>query len=262
MENLSTLVNLTVLDVGDNKIRKIEGIDTLVNLEEFHAAKNKLTVIEGLDKLTNLILIAVQVNFISKITGLENLVELEQLYMQQNQIKKIEGLDNNPNIETLDIAVNKVSKFENLEHLTNLRELWMNWNNIEDSDENKEYLTKLTKLKTIYLADNPISMHESSEYQKMLTTAIPSLKQIDGNVLRMGRPFHHQRTEGIHPIVRKQVNPEAKKLLQEVLDSTTAGNTEGTLITRLEAQAQSAAASGEEEKKEEEKKEEDDGGQK
>ena len=64
MENLSTLVNLTILDVGDNKIRKIEGIDTLVNLTEFHAAKNKLVSIEGLQNLTNLSLIALQANFI------------------------------------------------------------------------------------------------------------------------------------------------------------------------------------------------------
>lgn len=64
MENLSTLVNLTILDVGDNKIRKIEGIESLTNLTEFHAAKNKLTKIEGLETLTNLVLVALQANFI------------------------------------------------------------------------------------------------------------------------------------------------------------------------------------------------------
>lgn len=61
------LVNLTILDVGDNKIRKIEGIETLTNLTEFHAAKNKLTKIEGLETLTNLVLIAMQANFIQEI---------------------------------------------------------------------------------------------------------------------------------------------------------------------------------------------------
>ena len=55
---------MTILDVGDNKIRKIENVDKLVNLTEFHAAKNKLVAIEGLEKLTNLVLVAIQANFI------------------------------------------------------------------------------------------------------------------------------------------------------------------------------------------------------
>ena len=134
--------------------------------------------------------------------------------MQQNQIKKIEGLELNTKIHTLDIAVNKVVQLENIDHLPDLVELWMNWNHLEDTDYNKEYLKKL-KLTAIYLADNPMSM--SDNYQNLLMTAIPSLKQIDGNVLNMGRPFHHQRTEGIHPIVRKPVDPQAKELLDKVL---------------------------------------------
>ena len=114
--------------------------------------------------------------------------------------------------------MNKVAVFENLNHLPKLRELWLNWNNLEDSDENKEYLKSLTKLETIYLADNPISQADS--YQEMLTTLVPSLTQIDGNVLRKGMPFHHQRTVGIHSIVKKDIPPAAKQLLQEVIDKT------------------------------------------
>ena len=66
---------------------------------------------------------------------------------------------------TLDIAVNKVEKLENIDHLPHLEELWMNWNNLADTEENREYLRKL-KLKTIYLADNPMSQDDS--YQEML----------------------------------------------------------------------------------------------
>ena len=89
---------------------------------------------------------------------------------------------------TLDVAVNKLVKFENLEHLK-LRELWLNWNNLENSEENKAYLKNFTALETLYLADNPMSQDDT--YQQMLTTAIPSLTQIDGNMLRLGNPFHH-----------------------------------------------------------------------
>ena len=74
--------------------------------------------------------------------------------------------------------MNKVVKLENLEHLAELKDLWMNWNNLEDTDDNKGYLRRLN-LTTIYLADNPMSMQD--DYQQMLTEAIPSLTQIDGN---------------------------------------------------------------------------------
>ena len=70
-------------------------------------------------------------------------------------------------LETLDIAVNKVTTLENLEHLPKLKELWMNWNNLEDSDQNREYLGKLQTLETIYLADNPMSMND--DYEQTLT---------------------------------------------------------------------------------------------
>jgi hypothetical protein len=31
-------------------------------------------------------------------------------------------------------------------------------------------------------------------------------------------PFYHQRTAGIHSVIKKDINPEAKKILQEVLN--------------------------------------------
>lgn len=53
-----------MLDVGDNKIRKIENIGHLARLTELHLAKNKLVAIEGISTLTKLSLIAAQANFI------------------------------------------------------------------------------------------------------------------------------------------------------------------------------------------------------
>jgi len=92
----------------------------------------------------------------------------------------------------------------------------MNWNNLKDSEENITYLRKL-HLKTIYLADNPMSQHD--DYAQMLQAAIPSLQQIDGNLLHQGLPFHHQRTAGIHSIMKKEINPEAKEILQQIINN-------------------------------------------
>lgn len=94
---------------------------------------------------------------------------------------KIENLQNNPKLTLLDLAMNKVTKLENIEHLSELRDLWINWNFLADSTENKEYLRQL-QLTTIYLADNPMSMHD--DYEQMLVSHMPSLTQIDGNQLR------------------------------------------------------------------------------
>ena len=113
---------------------------------------------------------------------------MEELYLQQNQIPRIENLEHNPKLTLLDCAMNKVTKLENLEHLVDLKDLWINWNNLEDTDTNKDYLRRL-QLTTIYLADNPMSMHD--DYREMLVAAIPTLTQIDGNQLRAGVPFHH-----------------------------------------------------------------------
>lgn len=136
---------------------------------------------------------------------------MEELYLQQNQIKEIKNLDKNLKLETLDLAMNKITKFEALDELPELRELWMNWNMLEDSEHNKDFLKKL-KLKTVYLADNPLSNVDN--YETLLTTSMPTLKQIDGNVLRPGGKFYHQRTPGIHSVIKKEMNPEAKKILE------------------------------------------------
>lgn len=85
--------------------------------------------------------------------------------------------------------MNKITKFEALtkEELPELRELWINWNYLESSEENKHALSKMAPLTTLYLADNPISQDlTSDEYQELLTTSLPSLRQIDGNMLRPG----------------------------------------------------------------------------
>ena len=67
----------------------------------------------------------------------------------------------------LDLAVNKIVDLEGIEHLTDLEDLWINWNHIAKTDENLDYLTQL-KLKTIYLADNPIA--DRDDYEQMMRT--------------------------------------------------------------------------------------------
>lgn len=90
-------------------------------------------------------------------------------------------------------------------------------------------------------------MHD--DYREMLVTAIPTLTQIDGNQLRAGMPFHHQRTAGIHPIVKKPINPQAQALLDSVLEQSKQANAvPTTIIKHLSPPEETPAV--EEEKKE------------
>lgn len=111
---------------------------------------------------------------------METLVNLEELYLQQNQIKSFAGLHNNLKLDTLDLAVNKLEVFEHLDHLSStLKELWLNWNKFEDNAHNKEYLATFKVMETLYLADNP--MANVDNYQQMVQSTIPHLRQLDGN---------------------------------------------------------------------------------
>ena len=79
---------------------------------------------------------------------------------------QITGLENNLKLNTLDLAMNKLTNFSGIEHLSTngtktLTQLWLNWNYLEDCEENIDYLKKLGTLECIYLADNPMSMHDN-----------------------------------------------------------------------------------------------------
>lgn len=94
----------------------------------------------------------------------------------------------------------------------------MNWNRLEDTEDNKNYLNKL-KLRTIYLADNAMSQHD--DYFDMLKSRIPTLRQIDGNVLRPGAKLYHQKTPGaVVSAIKQEMNPQAKAMLESVLAQT------------------------------------------
>jgi len=176
-------------------------VSHLDKLTEFHIAKNKLISLTGLEKLTGLVLIAAQANFIQDLKGLETLVNLEELYLQQNQVKDFSGLEKNTKLEVLDLAVNKITKLDHLDHLSNtLTDLWANWNQFENTEENREYLRKFKVLETLYLADNPLANVEN--YYEFVIERVPTLRKLDGNMLRPGMKFYHQQTEGIHPIAK------------------------------------------------------------
>lgn len=214
---MNTLVKLEILDLGDNRIRKIEGLDTLASLSEFYCAKNKLTKIEGLDNLSSLYLLALQANFIDKIEGLDHLSSLTELYLQQNQISAIEGLESLPDLLTLDVAYNNLTSLQQLPPL--LEELWLNMNQLADPENILGHLKALKHLKTVYLSDNPVikALPTTDKYHLYLKEQVPSLEQIDGFMVQQLFRMKQKATEGVEGITKKEIDPKAKAMLEDVI---------------------------------------------
>ena len=94
ISGVCSLTSLRVLELGGNRIRKIENLDGLVNLEELWLGKNKITTIENLEGLFNLRRLSLQSNRIVEIKNLSALTNLEGLYLSENGIECIENLGN------------------------------------------------------------------------------------------------------------------------------------------------------------------------
>ncbi|KAI9440041.1 L domain-like protein [Lactarius indigo] len=153
---------LRSLELGGNKLRKIENLDALVNLEELWLGKNK----------------------IAKLENFSGLKRLKILALQSNRITKIENLDGAckpggvTKLTTLDVGSNFISEVENLSHLNHLTELWINNNKIKTLQALEPQLGSLP-LQTIYLEGNPCQQAEGANYRRKIMLSLPALTQID-----------------------------------------------------------------------------------
>jgi len=86
---------LRSLELGGNRIRKIENLEALVNLEELWLGKNKISKLEGLDSLSKLKILSIQSNRITKLENLSKLENLEEIYISHNGVERLEWLENN-----------------------------------------------------------------------------------------------------------------------------------------------------------------------
>ena len=153
-------------------------------------------------QLTKLRRLDVQAN---RLTEIENLTAqndtLEELYLSHNAITSegaamATGLAQAfPNINVLDLSRNRIISTAPFAHLSSLEELWLSGNKIGTFDD-VQPLSALGQhnLETVYLEYNPVA--DEFEYRKRVAELIPSLKQIDANMIR-GLAAH-----GIAPAAR------------------------------------------------------------
>lgn len=188
MEGLKGLSNLRKIDLGANRIRvmDVDELSGLVNLEELWLGKNKIEKIQGLEKLTKLRRLDVQSNRLTEIEGLTSIKDtLEELYLASNAITA-EGASmptglamEFPKLTVLDLSKNRLTTTTPFAHLKSLEELWLSGNKVA-TFEDVQPISGL-QLETIYLEYNPV--YDDPMYRKRLADIIPSLKQIDANLI-------------------------------------------------------------------------------
>jgi protein phosphatase 1 regulatory subunit 7 len=189
MEGLKGLSNLRKIDLGANRIRAmdVDELNGLINLEELWLGKNKIEKIQGLEKLTKLRRLDVQSNRLTEIEGLASIKDtLEELYLASNAITA-EGASTPtglamefPVLTVLDLSKNRLTTTKPFAHLKSLEELWLSGNKVATFGD-VQPISTLQKLDTIYLEYNPV--YHDPMYRKRLAEIIPSLKQIDANLI-------------------------------------------------------------------------------
>ncbi|CAL5970203.1 leucine-rich_repeat domain-containing protein [Hexamita inflata] len=89
---ISTLVNLTILDLSSNRIKDLSPLENLIELQEINLSFNTIEDISPLRKLVKTELLDLQSNNIVDINPLKYLKELKELNLQNNLLFTIKPI--------------------------------------------------------------------------------------------------------------------------------------------------------------------------
>ncbi|CAH8610611.1 unnamed protein product [Schistosoma curassoni] len=156
IETIDTLpVNINVLILDHNYIRRLENLSTLCDLQQLSVADNKLLQMHGVAGLINLTILNLPNNGIVTMDGLAKLTNLRWLNLSGNKLKVIEQLDTNLNLKHLDLSDNYIYELQNLSHLKKLKTLLLHCNHISTLHDGSKNLPK--SLEILSLASNMVS---------------------------------------------------------------------------------------------------------
>jgi internalin A len=167
-------VEVLLKKAGTSDCNEVDKV--LLNLTKLNLENNKIADITPLSALTNLTSLSLSHNQITDITGLSALTNLTELDLYDNQITDISRLSALTNLTELDLSDNQITNITPLSGLTNLTDLDLQYNQITDITG----LSALTNLTWLHLKDNPIidlnlSIELAQKYLTLSTTPIDSL---------------------------------------------------------------------------------------
>ncbi|KAF6256494.1 hypothetical protein COO60DRAFT_1528850 [Scenedesmus sp. NREL 46B-D3] len=183
IEALGGFSQLTVLELGSNRIRTIEGLEGQASLLELWLGRNRISKIENLGHLTALRRISLQSNRLENMSGIAACSSLVELYLSHNGIWCLDKqLTQLMALRVLDVSNNRISKVEHLQGLSRLEDLWLNDNQIPSLEGMQQALQdQVESLTTIYLENNPAA--SAPDYKQRMLALLPKLQQLDANVL-------------------------------------------------------------------------------
>ncbi len=147
------LEGLTSLSATYKGIADLTGLEYCINLTSLDLRNNRITSTSPLAGLTGLTYLTLDYNEISSVSHLANLTNLRWLYLSRNQITSVGPLANLTDLRYLYIHSNQISDISPLAGLTSLTRLILYSNAISDISP----VVNLTRLAWLYLNDNDIT---------------------------------------------------------------------------------------------------------
>lgn len=224
-KQIGDLTNLTTLDIGDNKIEKIENLSNLHQLNDLNLSFNKINKIEKLQELKNLSKLTLSVNQITSIENLESNTNLKEVWLNSNKISVINFPVKSVSLERLSLSYNQISKIENLDGLINLTSLYIGKNKITKI----ENLNGLKKLRVLTLEQNQIKKIENINsltelsYLNLEGNRIEGIKNLTNpsltSIFLSGNPLDHVPEPYKSRIQATKEFENCLKTVKEYLDS-------------------------------------------
>ncbi len=154
------------IDLGNNEITSISvDLSCLKNLSELNLGFNKIKKIQNIAQLTWLNKLDLGNNELSRIEGLETLQRLQNLHLGYNQLTSTAGLEKLINLSSLQLQRNKLTDISSLAGLANLETLKLEFNEL--TDEDVAFIPSLKKLKIITVAENKVSPAKVAEWNAL-----------------------------------------------------------------------------------------------
>ncbi|CAL5989398.1 leucine-rich_repeat domain-containing protein [Hexamita inflata] len=165
---ISSLINLTNLNVCSNIIKDLSPLQNLIQLKEINLNFNKIQDISPLKKLVKLEIIHLNSNQVIDVHPLKYLKELTQLYIRQNKIITIKPLHSLTKLAICDLNYNFIQDISNMPLISSLEEEdeEMGFGLFDESEEEIDQQGKPTK-QQLLLSNKITAVYEQQDkFQK------------------------------------------------------------------------------------------------
>ncbi|KAK7112824.1 hypothetical protein V1264_012212 [Littorina saxatilis] len=179
---LLSCVQLTSLDLSNNRITNLSALGYLPNLEELFVSGNRLHKLADLHKCTKLQEVDLSRNLITDLSGISGLPALQILDVSENQLKSLSSMRKLKSLEDLNVSCNKISQLSGWGSILPKLQILNICDNMIAAWKQLCLLKEVPDLVEISLAGNPVTLEdgECPCYHSDIQTVLPALEIVDG----------------------------------------------------------------------------------